>query len=254
MNILIVGYGQIGQSIHKIYLREYNPNISEDYSIYYIDNNQPENSIPKNIDVMHICFPYNKKFISAVKKYVLKYKPILTIIHSTIAPLTTETIAINIDSHVVHSPVEGRHPNLTESILTFKKMVGGREAAVEMACEHFASIGIDTVPTFDSLNTEFGKLFSTTRYGLELAYMQAIHDVCDEYGADFNAVYSKFTEIYNDGYRLMGMSQFVRPVYEYMGKGCGGHCVRQNAKILKKHNILKKFATSVTNMGEPNVI
>ena len=59
MKTLIVGYGEIGKSLEKV--------LSETHDVHIRDFGL----IPKinSAHVIHICFPYSKKFVREVKKY-----------------------------------------------------------------------------------------------------------------------------------------------------------------------------------------
>ena len=58
-NILVVGNGEIGKAILKLYNNNYNVDV--------IDINSSSVNID-NVDVMNICIPYGKDFVKIVKK------------------------------------------------------------------------------------------------------------------------------------------------------------------------------------------
>ena len=232
-NVLIVGYGEIGQSIHRLY--------DTRYSIYTLDTYSKDiraNTVVDgiSIDIMHICIPYTKTFIKVVSDYIFKYKPLLTVINSTIPLHTTKTIYTSLSSiiSIVHSPVMGVHPTLTESIQTFEKIIGGATPeAAELAKKHFEDIGVKTKLYTSSDESEISKLFDTTYYGWNIVYMKAIRQFCKEHGLNFDDVYTKTNTIYNEGYTKMGRPDVIRPVLKSMPGKMGGHCVRPNAEILR---------------------
>jgi len=247
VNILIVGHGEIGSSIHKLYGDDYY------YDVGYIDKDVAEN-VSKSPDVMHICIPYNEKFVTNVLHYIKTYTPSLTIIHSTIPYLTTRIIYDNAGTEIVHSPVMGKHPNLTKSIRTFKKIVASyTDKAIEMACAHFEELGVDTVVYNNPEESELAKMLSTTYYGTLIRFMQEVHNLCVEFNLDFDKVYKQTNEIYNEGYTKFGDTQFVRPVLEYMGDEIGGHCVTANAEILHDRDMLERFASIILGIDEADV-
>lgn len=95
---MIVGYGEIGQSLCKV--------LNKKYSIDIIDINIEPNV--SGVDVMHVCFPYSKNFIKEVKRYRKKYKPNYIIIHSTVKIGTAKKCK------AYYSPVRGIHPHLVK--------------------------------------------------------------------------------------------------------------------------------------------
>jgi hypothetical protein len=243
-NVLIVGMGEIGKSLKEVYSK------NESFNIYEKDIACPEEDVPE-IDVMNICFGYSKTFEKDVINYIKFYKPRLTIIHSTVPMLTTRIIYDNTKVKIVHSSVTGKHPNLTKSLLTFKKPVGGIEDdAVEIAMIHLTEMNITPVKFKNAETSEIAKLFCTTRLGLDVYYMNQVHLVCNEYGLDFNQVYTESTKNYNDGYTKLGNPEYTRPVLKYMGDGLSGHCVWENSKILYARKILKNIAKLIVSLGK----
>lgn len=178
-------------------------------------------------DVLHICFPYSKEFVREVKGYIYQFKSKLIIIHSTVPIGATRRIGEN----AVHSPVRGMHPELSIGIRIFTKFFGGKKA--EEAAEIFRELGISVRTCEDPRNTEAGKLWSTTAYGLSIILEKEIKKYCDGYNIDFNIVYKEFTETYNQGYTELGMPNVARPVLKHMEGEIGGHCIIANCKLLK---------------------
>jgi len=131
--IIIVGLGEVGEPIKK--LEEEAGNVVSVVEI----NDRPTPS-DKIYDVMHVCIPDSHSFATIVLNYIDDYSPGLVIIHSTVAPGTTSKINRDIDTHVVHSPIRGVHPNLYEGIKTFVKNIGGELEASSLAHKHMVSL------------------------------------------------------------------------------------------------------------------
>lgn len=225
----ILGYGEIGRSIEQVYLKASNKNY--DVQITDIDY---EGDL-SNLDVLNICIPYISKeqFINAISPIILERKPGLTVIHSTIAPGTTEILFKTTGEYVVHSPVRGVHPNLYEGIKTFVKFIGSDSVeAANLATSHYTDLGISTITCESSRTTELGKLFSTTYYGLIIAWHGEMKKVCDSFGVSYEETVSLFNQTYNDGYRDLGRNDVIRPTLYPPENGIGGHCIIPNVKIL----------------------
>jgi len=215
----ILGYGEVGQAIAKFYK---NPKIK--------DLNRDDGL--KRVDILHICIPWSSYFIKIVKKEIKEIKPKLTIIHSSVAPFTTKKI----NGMIVHSPVRGVHPHLFEGIKTFVKYIGTDDKkAGKLAKEHLESLGIKTKVFRPSVTTELGKLFSTSYYGLCIAWHGEMKKICDETGIDFDKAVTEFNKTYNEGYKQLNISHVVRPILYPPNKHISGHCVIPNAKVLKKY-------------------
>ena len=125
MRTLIIGRGEIGKSLEKVLKG----------ALYTVFSRDKEN-IPdvKNVEIMHICFPYSDTFIETVKDYQEEYQPKYTVIHSTVPVGTSRKC------NAIHSPVVGIHPHLADSIKTFTKYLSG-EGASEVA-DYFRRAGI----------------------------------------------------------------------------------------------------------------
>ncbi len=236
-NVLMIGYkGEVGSAIYDI-LRE-----SKKYKLFKKDM-EPLN-IKEKVDVMHITIPYSDKFISIATKYIRKYKPELTIIHSTLRPGTTNKIYEKTKALIVHSPVRGRHPDLKGGIFKFIKFIGpvSKKAAL-LAKEHMGSLGIKTEILKSPLETEVGKLLCTTYYAVNIAFHQDMDRICDKYGADFRQAVTRF----NQTCTMDIKHKIPRPV---MFPGfIGGHCLIPNIGILKK-DIKSDFLDDILRSNE----
>ena len=233
-NVLIIGYGQIGKSIERLYENNMK------YNVYHVDKDGVYSpSKPKDVDYIHVCIPYIKDFITVITAYILLFKRSnspLTIIHTTVdIGVTKQLVNSCKNQQIVHSPIIGIHPHLTEGIKTFSKMVGGyNEAAINKACEHFIELGITPVVYNNAEETEAAKLLSTSYYGWNIKFMDMVKKLCDSYGLSFENVYESTNHNYNENYEKLGKSYVRRPILKPMGKGIGGHCITPNAVILHK--------------------
>lgn len=217
----ILGYGEVGSAIAQFYK---NPLVKDLH----------RNDGIQGVSVLHVCIPWSRRFAEIVKKEIKEIQPVLTIIHSTVAPGTTKTIG----GMVVHSPIRGIHPHLYEGIKTFVKYVGAdNQKAGTMAKRHMESVGMGRkVKVFSSsLTTELGKLLDTTYYGLCIAWHAEMKEICDALGVDFGQAVTDFNTTYNEGYSLLGKRNVVRPVLYPPVDGIGGHCIIPNAELLKKY-------------------
>lgn len=223
-NVLVIGLGEIGSSLVEVL------NEAGDINIFKRDIEDLE--INEEIDVMYICIPYLENFVDVVVSYIEKYKPKLTIINSTVRPGTTQKIYEKVGGMIVHSPVRGKHPDLKEGILHFVKFIGPTTPeAGKIAEEHFKSVGVKTEILKSSVNTELAKLFSTTYYGLCIAWHQEMERMCKEFNVEFDETFTRFNETYNEGCKDTN-PKVVRPVL-FPGF-IGGHCVMPNIDLLQR--------------------
>jgi len=239
-NILIIGLGEVGKAIYNLEKKAKN-------NIFISELNMaPSNNI--NIDVAHVCIPYDKRFINTILKYLNTYNPHLTIIHSTVKVGSSRLIYKKSKRLISHSPIMGVHPHLTKSVQTFKKIIGGTSLNASIKTKsHLISLGIKTETFNNSDESEACKIFSTSYYGLCIAYMKEIHKYCEENNLDFGNVYTEMNNVYNKGYAKMGKKNVIRPILKYMKGPTGGHCILPNLKLIKKDIKLAKKILELEN-------
>lgn len=183
--------------------------------------------VPK-ADIMHVCFPYSDKFVDYVKEYQEKSGANLIIIHSTLPVGTTSKLGPS----AVHSPVRGKHPNLTESIRTFKKFFGGPRA--KEAAKIFSDLGVSVVISDKAENVEAMKLWDTEVYREAVLLNKKIYKYCQDNNLDFDIVYTQSNESYNEGYEKMGNPEYKKYILKYIEGPIGGHCLEPNHILLTK--------------------
>lgn len=224
MKIGIVGYGEIGSSLHKVYRSKGLENVE------VVDPRLDMHGDLRGCDILNICIPHIEGFTEAVCGYMEENLPRLTVIHSTVAPGTTASIP----GRICHSPVRGLHPNLDSGILTFVKYIGAEDRGVaEEYADHLSGMGIRSHICKDSKTTEYAKLLDTTYYGVCIAFHADVLRLCEREGIDFEEVMTLYNSTYNEGYTRLGKPNVVRPTL-FGTKKIGGHCVVPNAVILKR--------------------
>ena len=224
--VLIVGFGEIGKSIYELY-----KNV-EGFDIHRLDIKDKARLITFKVDIIHICIPYFENFVEVVAQYIDDYSPRLIIINSTVPVGTTRKID---RKGVVHSPVMGVHPHLTESMQTFTKILGScdRKSAHE-ASLHFEKIGVKCLIYNTPEDSEASKLLSTSYYAWNIFFNKIVKEYCEDKKLNFEDVYGTTNEIYNEGYDKMGMRFVNRPILKYMEGPINGHCIIPNLKLLSE--------------------
>jgi hypothetical protein len=226
---LVIGHGQIGQAVHKMIER------SEDEIIntYDVGKNTPEDKekIKKegNIDIIHIAFPYTVKFVEQAKGYIEEFKPQATVIYSTVQIGTTKQLGKN----VFHSPVVGRHPNLYEGVLYGMRFIGTNQENAHPVDELWESLGARVRVVNSTDATEFIKIRSTSKFGINLVWADYEKSIADDIGVDFS-ILKDFDEDYNKLYIKLGMEWAQQYILDPPDGRIGGHCVIPNAELLNK--------------------
>jgi hypothetical protein len=214
---LIVGYGEIGNALYSI-LKEFYPVEVLDIGCTRIENYSPY--------VMHICFPcFNQReFIKEVNRYKKIYKPKFVVIHSTVPVGTCSKLK------AIHSPVEGLHPHLKKSILTFTKFLSGKDA--DKVADYFRRVGIKVYITDKSETTEYMKIMSTTFYGLMIEFHKQVKSDCDKLNIPFE-LFTIWNKNYNESYERLGYPEYKKPLLVPIMGNIGQHCVLPNSHLLK---------------------
>jgi hypothetical protein len=224
METLIIGNGEVGKALYSV--------LGKTYSVRMLE----EETNLSGFDYLHICFPYDDIFDSEVRYYQKKYKPRITVMHSTVPVGTSDKLG------ACHSPVMGIHPFLEESLMTFTKFVGGKDA--DEVAEYFRKAGMKVHICRDSRTTELGKLADTMYYGVCIEFAKEIDNLCRKHNVPFSESYTLFNQVYNEGYSVLGRYEYIRPILEPIQQKIGGHCVIPNLYLLKS-----KFADFIKSLN-----
>lgn len=211
MRHLIVGFGEVGQALFKIF-----PEAS------VVVDSESQSWFADKFHFIHICFPYSDMFSSFVEVY--KDLGEIIIVHSTVPVGTCDKLG------VIHSPIRGVHPNLEEGIRTFVKYFGGKYA--RRAASMFGQKGIVTRIYKYARTTEAIKLWDTAQYGRLIKLEKEIFEWCKKHNVNFDDIYRKANKEYNEGYIRLGRPEVVRPYLKHIDGPIGGHCIIPNAKLL----------------------
>lgn len=211
MKNLVIGLGEVGYAVREI---------------LECDGHDPFKKVEAigEYNTLHITIPYSNDFVKIVRQYEKKFKSSLTIIHSSVPVGTCNKLK------AVHSPIRGVHPHMVKGIKTFVKFFGGKRA--KEASKIFKEKGIITYCTTNSKNTEAGKLWDTTQYGVFILLNKEIYSYCKKNKLDPDIVYKMFNITYNAGYTELKRKEVVRPYLNNMEGKIGGHCVINNCNLL----------------------
>ena len=232
----LIGCGEVGSAIEELYIGIYNKPEYLAVRDPSLQRTDPLGTCP----VIHVCVP-----ASVVESCILgseSPKEALYILHSTVAPGTCRKLSIQ-GRHVVHAPVEGRHPNLAEALEDWQMPVSGPREDVYGALEVLRALGIPADPWVGAWeSTELAKHMSTLRLGVDVLFMRHCYELAVKLGADPELVYDRYTRNYNNLYAQDGGPGFVRPRLKPVEGPIGGHCVGSNAEAIKD---LSWFAAEV---------
>ena len=169
------------------------------------------------IDTLHIAYPYSTRFLDTVAQYQTAWAPSLTIIHSTVPIGTTRQIP-----NAVHSPMNGRHGSIMESLRWLPKWVGGPRANEARVVLEKAGMTCFVTPLAET--TEALKLLCLAKYGAAnaLARMGQELGIPDALVLEWDRAYNSDVE-----------KGLQRPLLTADGPVIGGHCVIPGVALLR---------------------
>ena len=232
---LIIGMGEIGSAVAQVLL-------DAGYKVSTLDlNSEPVNG---DIEVLHICFPYTQYFLKEVKKYRVKYKPKLTIIYSSVPIGTTKQIP-----HAIHCPIEGKHPRLNFGVKAFRKFIGYNDPKDGfMARDLWKPISeFELLPNSDW--TEFLKLASTSKYGINIVWADYMGDTAERLDMPYDYV-KDWDRAYNNLYGRMKEWRYRKFVLDPPDGWIGGHCIVSNAELLNE-SYPEGMLDMIIELGDP---
>ncbi len=222
LDVILVGYGEVGQAIYEVFKEFHAISIHDPYC-------ESKRTVKrgKKADLLVITIPYNDKFVNIVKAYQLDFPVKSTLVFSTTKIGTCNQL------NAIHSPVEGKHPDLATSIRKGKRWIGGIDAYVLnfFTKANFKLADLKIVP--DPSWTEFLKLRSTSLYGVNIEFARYSKDIADNLEMPFNLI-QDFDKNYNELYKKLKMPEYSRYILNAPKGDIGGHCIVPNAEILNK--------------------
>jgi UDP-N-acetyl-D-mannosaminuronate dehydrogenase len=211
---VVVGLGEVGKPLLEL--------ISKYHIAIGVDIAPPRTEV-KDVDVLHICFPFRvQDFSGEVARYIALFHPKLTVINSTVAVGTTRTIAQRTGAMVVYSPVRGKHERMLQDLQRYTKFVGALDGgSAAQAARHFESMGLKTKILSSPEAAEIAKLSETTFFGLMIAWAQEVERYADRTSQNYDEIVAFYEEI-----------GFFPPIKYFPGV-IGGHCVMPNIALLQ---------------------
>ena len=212
---LLLGFGEVGKAVFEL--------LKDAHEIDYTSLEEDKTTRPiEDNEVLLIAIPYSDKFRTIVRDYQEKTNAKATIIFSSVPVGTCKSL------NAVHSPVEGRHPHLAESMKFMKRWVGGYN---KLASQFFWNAGIKVMQVPEAAFTEFLKLRSTSLYGLNIEFARYSQEVANKLKMPFEFT-RDYDKDYNELYEELELGQFHRYILDAPAGNIGGHCVVPNAKLL----------------------
>lgn len=210
--MIVVGLGEVGRPLLQV--------LSRTYECTGVDLEPVE--VHRPCSFLHICYGFQvQDFMATTVSYIEKYKPRLTIIHSTVATGTTREIQRRANTPVAYSPVRGKHARMEQELLHYRKFIAGLDPQTTKQAEnHLAKAGFQTATFSTPEIAELSKLVETTWLGVLVGWAQEIERMARQCGGSYDEVNAFIKEI------------AYLPPHVFPGH-IGGHCVMPNIAILQ---------------------
>jgi len=227
---LIVGLGEIGYPILQLISREFNA-VGLDINPKLMNVEKYEKFKNYPIDLIHICIPYTSNFEHNIINIVKEHKPRGIVIHSTIAPYTTEKLQKIFDIPVIYSATRGVHKRMLYDLKRYTKFYSIYEWAQnhKWASKTFETrmkkAKVKTKKMTNPLTLELAKIVvDTSYYGWLINYAQLSNMIAAEHGVNYDEMWEFSDEIH----KFLGNRPKMYPGF------IGGHCLDGNEIIYIK--------------------
>ncbi len=179
------------------------------------------------VELLHLCIPYTNSFVEDALDYVENFQPEVVVIHSTVAPHTTEKLQSVLKIPVIFSPVRGLHTRMLYDLKRYTKFYSYystlKNDNAEIYPYRLKKIKVKSKFMSSPLVLEYAKiLVDTTYYGWLITYSQITNKICLKEKIDYNEMWEFAYEIH----KFLGNRPKMHPGY------IGGHCVIPNLKLL----------------------
>ena len=228
---VVIGLGEIGKPIMKLLEKAIQ---TEGYDTNPKLNPNKKSKKDQEIELLHICIPYNHKFNTETLQYAKKYTPKAIIIHSTIRPNTTKTLQKKLNIPIVYSATRGIHKRMLQDLRRYTKFYSiydwapNSKWASKIFEMRMKKAGIKTKKMSNPLTLELAKIVvDTSYYGWLINYAQISNLLAKKYGVNYDEMWSFADEIH----KFLGNRPKMFPGF------IGGHCVIPNLDLINEETL-----------------
>ena len=230
---VVSGLGEIGLPIFKLISKNY-PTIGYDLNSLLINKKQYQKYEKLETLFLHICIPFNTKFISNTISLYKKFSPEIIVIHSTISPGTTKKLQNKISVPIIYSATRGVHKRMSIDLKRYTKFFSiepkspRRRFASSMFVKLMKKCGVRTKRLSTPLTLELAKIIvDTSYYGWLINYAQLSNIIAQKNNVDYDEMWSFSDEIH----KYLGNRPKMYPGF------IGGHCVIPNLDLINEKQL-----------------
>ena len=236
---MVVGLGEIGKPLFKLFSK-HDSVIGYDINPKLMNTKKFEQISTTNISFLHVCIPFNEKFIKSVTSLIKKFEPDYVIIHSTVKPFTTKKIQKLSSIPIIYSPIRGVHKRMLYDLKRYTKFYAIENSThkLKLASANYTkllkSCGIKTKKISNPVTLELAKIIcDTTYYGWLISFAQLSNMIAINHNVNYDEMW-----------------QFADEIHKYLGNRpkmfpgtIGGHCVIPNLDLLHNQtlDLIKKL-------------
>ena len=230
---IVAGLGEIGDPM-CILLSKATPVMGYDTNPKLINKNKLKKYEPLKTRFLHICIPFNKKFIQNVISLYKKFSPKGIIIHSTISPGTTEKLQSKISVPIIYSATRGVHKRMLYDLKRYTKFFAIESDApkAKWATKTFSNLmkkcKVKTKKMSNPKTLELAKIVVDTSYfGWLINYAQISNMIAKKHGVDYDEMWSFADEIH----------KYLRNRPKMYPGFIRGHCVVENLDLVNNETL-----------------
>ena len=236
-----MGLGEIGKPLLKLISKstiavgyDVNPNLIDGKKISKFEKLETR--------FLHICIPFNKKFVKNVISLYHAFTPKSIVIHSTVSPYITMKLQNKLPIPIIYSATRGVHKRMFNDLKKYTKFYGIEQNAPNhfWASKTFSSLmrksGVKTKKVSNPITLELSKIICDTTYlGWLVNYAQISNMIAIQHDVNYDEMWSFSDEIH----KFLGNRPKMFPGY------IGGHCVIPNLKLINNQtlDLIKKTNT-----------
>ena len=239
---VVAGLGEIGYPILK-FLSKKQITVGYDVDERLMNKSKFKKFQETQTSFLHIAIPVTSKFEPNILQLYKKFKPDCIVMHSTVGPGTTEKIQEKLDVPLIYSATRGVHKRMLKDIKRYTKFFAiskkapKKQWAIKTYSRKMKNCGVKTKQMSKPETLELAKIICDTSYlGWLVNYAQMSNTIANEYGVDYDEMWSFSDEIH----KLLGNRPKMYPGY------IGGHCVLPNLNLINDEtlNLINKMNNS----------
>ena len=236
---VVAGLGEIGGPILRLVSKS-KIAVGFDINSKLVNKKKLEKYSQLETTFLHICIPYNDKFIKNVISLNNRFSPKGIVIHSTIAPYTTHKLQKQISIPIIYSATRGIHKRMISDLKRYTKFYSieenapNRKWASSLFSKLMKKCHVKTKKMSKPITLELAKIIvDTSYYGWLINYAQLSNMIAIKNKVNYDEMWSFADEIH----KFLGNRPKMFPGF------IGGRCVIPNLDLIsdKTLNLIKEI-------------